>query len=591
MRGRRQRVASLAVAAAAATVLGAPALGTAPAAAAAKKPPRRIEVKIKSQSADAKQVKASYVSLLAPLPAAAGPRPKGCDRIGYLRFRDARGPRKARKADAVFVTMPGIFAGAGSLDIFARNMVRTAHAHGRHVEVWTLDRRSNCLEDHYGVDAGKKRRNYRLAMKYYYHGAAINGRKFAGFRSQQDAQFLKAVGLDQTVRDEYTVIKRGMPRKLRRKKVFCGGHSLGGPLTTAFAGWDFDGKAKTKRDAGYNQCAAFFALDTRLNGSTSGGGSGSGGSGGGDSVGLANFFAAASNGSPYVDAPPFTPETIQAVPLTALAAFIQPRAKSDVINLLPNDSNFQVTLRTLFSRNAQNAITQMPSIRDFRTTNEAALGATFDDNSSPVTILRTSLGTFAGGPVAQKSWPAPYNGEAVSGLIDGKHLMIPIAPHGPLYTWWHYNQFGKPGTPVQKDDSGHRFTSGRSEVTAIHQFARSIFESPADFAEQYFPLRLLADQQDAGNGDRSGSLANYRYNGIPKRAQFYADAQNGIEEGSDPPPLKHKHNMWVKLPGYNHIDVATAALRQRGGRHEIESARLWKFARTIIGPRKHHHRH
>src|SRR5207244_2062237 len=83
-------------------------------------------------------------------------------------------------------------------------------------------------------------------------------------------------------------------------------------------------------------------------------------------------------------------------------------------------------------RDAANAATQMPSIRDFRTTNEVALGATFDDNSSPVTILRTSLGTFAGGPVAQKSWPAQYGQTLPTGLIDGKHLMIPTAPHGPL---------------------------------------------------------------------------------------------------------------------------------------------------------------
>src|SRR5207253_7715380 len=84
-------------------------------------------------------------------------------------------------------------------------------------------------------------------------------------------------------------------------------------------------------------------------------------------------------------------------------------------------------------RDAANAATQMPSIRDFRTTNEVTLGATFDDNSSPVTILRTSLGTFAGGPVAQKSWPAQYGQTLPSGLIDGKHLMIPTAAHGPLY--------------------------------------------------------------------------------------------------------------------------------------------------------------
>jgi hypothetical protein len=44
--------------------------------------------------------------------------------------------------------------------------------------------------------------------------------------------------------------------------------------------------------------------------------------------------------------------------------------------------------------------------------------------------------------------------------------------------------------------------------------------------------------------------------------------------------------MWVKLPGYDHIDVATAALKQNTGKHEAESAGLWKFARKIIGPRK-----
>ena len=571
--------------------LAAAALAAPPADAAAKKPPRRIETKVRSLSADARQVKESYVSLYAPLPASAGPRPKACDRIGYLRFRDARGPRKARKADAVFVTMPGIFAGAGSLDIFARNMVRTAHAHHRHVEVWTLDRRSNCLEDHYGVRQGKRRRNYQLAERYYYHGQAIGGRRFGGFRSEQDAQFLKAVGLDQTVRDEYAVIKRGMPRKLRTKKVFCGGHSLGGPLTTAFAGWDFDGNPKTKRDAGYNQCAAFFALDTRLDGSTGGSG-GSNGGGGHSSVGLANFFAAASNGSPYVDAPPFTPETIQAVPLAALAAFLKPHAESHFVQLLPDDANFKITLRTLFSRNAANFATGMPSIRDFRITNEVALAGTFDDNSSPVTILRTSLGTYKGGAVAQKEFPAPYNGTApgaAGGLIDGKHLMIPTQPKGPLYGWVDYNQMAH--APVQKDDSGHPFTNARQEVTALHQFAREIFEAPADFAEQYFPLRLLADEEDAGNGDRSGSLANYRYNGIPKRRQFYADAQHGIEEGASPPPKgpKKRRNMWIKLPGYNHIDVATAALRQNNGRHERESAGLWKFAKRVLARKHRHH--
>jgi hypothetical protein len=555
----------------------------------AKAPVTRIEIPVRSEAPSRKRVKESYVRLRSPLPADAGPRPAACDWISYLRFRDARGPRKATKADAVFVTMPGIFAGASMLDQFARNVVRVAAAHGRHVEVWTLDRRSNCAEDHTGVDAAARARDYRVALNYYYHGATVNGHKFAGFRSEQDASFLKAVGLGQTVRDEYTVITRGMPAKLRRKKVFCGGHSLGGPLTTAFADWDFDGNPATTADAGYNQCAGFFALDTRLNLATGGGGSG----GGSSSVGVAQGLAAGSAGSPYVNAAPFTPETIQAVMPTAEAAFFEPQAESQVINLLPDDANFKVTFRTLYSRDPVNAATQMPSVRDFRTTNEVALASVFDDNAAPIVILRASLGTFAGGPVAQKSWPAPYGATNLpSGLVDGRNLMIPTAAKGPLYTWWHYDQFGKPGTPVQLDDSGKPFTSAASEISDIHQFARSVFQAPADFVEQYFPTRLLAEQSDAGGGDRSGDLANLRYDGIPKHPSFYADANHGIEDGAAAPPKGPGPSAWLKLPGYDHIDVATAAMRQNNGKPEAESAGLWTFASKVLGPRKHKkHKH
>lgn len=129
----------------------------------------------------------------------------------------------------------------------------------------------------------------------------------------------------------------------------------------------------------------------------------------------------------------------------------------------------------------------MPSWRDFRVTNETALGAIFDDNSSPIVILRTSLGTFTGGPVKEKSWPARYGTTLVPGLIDGMHLMTPSAPHGPLYRWLNYDQVGLPGTPVQLDSQGQLFTTRASEVSDIHQFARSIFDAPADFVEQSSP--------------------------------------------------------------------------------------------------------
>lgn len=551
-------------------------------------PVTRTEVPVNTPAPDSRLVKESYVSLYAPLPASDGPRPAACNWIGYLRFRSAHGPKTAWKADAIFVTMPGIFAGATSDEEFARNVVRSAEQRHKHFEVWMLDRRSNCLEDHWGVEVAARKHDPKLAFDYYYHGADLDGRRFAGFKTAQQAAFLSNVGLEQTARDEYTVITRGVPKRLRKKKVFCGGHSLGGPLTAAFADSSFGPRVS---QAGYNQCAAFFSLDTRLSLSlyqqTNGGGSMS------SSVGVASLAAGASKGSPFVDAPPFTPENIEAVPLTALAAFEQPNQVSQIASWLPDDANFEASYRLLFSQNAVDAATQMPSWRDFRLTNAAALGGIFDNNSSPIVILRAGLGTFDGGPVGEKSFPAPYGTSLPGGLIDGMHLMTPTAPHGPLYTWLPYNRVGLPGAPVQVDGQGQPYTTRADEVTDMHQFARVTSETPADFVEQYFPTRLLSDQTAAGDGDRSGSLEAIRYDGISKRPAYYADAQFGIEQGAAPPPKGPAPNMWVKLTGYHHLDVGTAAWKQNDGKPELESHSLVTFALEVLAKErpKHHRRH
>src|SRR4051794_11933820 len=67
----------------------------------------RVEHTVASISPDARRVKETYVRLYAPLPASAPAHPAACDWIGYLRFRDPRGPKKSPNADAVAVLMPG----------------------------------------------------------------------------------------------------------------------------------------------------------------------------------------------------------------------------------------------------------------------------------------------------------------------------------------------------------------------------------------------------------------------------------------------------------------------------------------------------
>src|SRR4051794_1268638 len=95
--------------------------GPASADATRPKPGKRIERVVHSRAPDRRRVKESLVRVYAPLPKSAGAHPARCDWVSYLRFRDARGPRRPSRADAVLVIIPGFLGGAGSFDQVARN--------------------------------------------------------------------------------------------------------------------------------------------------------------------------------------------------------------------------------------------------------------------------------------------------------------------------------------------------------------------------------------------------------------------------------------------------------------------------------------
>ena len=247
------------------------ALATVAAAAPAAGKIKTTEIPIDSR-ADSADVLESLVRVHDPLPEELD-APRACDHIEYLRFRHADGPKKARKADAVMVIIPGFLGGATNFDQLARNTVEAAAKKGKHVEYWALDRRSNCLEDDRGIRAAARAEDYSVAYDYYWGGEPVNGKTFEGFATETEAGFLSSFGLERTLRDWYTVLRSGIRGQRRReRKVVCGGHSLGGPLTAAFSSWDFDGDPETTKDAGYSQCAGLVGLDTtlELSGSTSG---------------------------------------------------------------------------------------------------------------------------------------------------------------------------------------------------------------------------------------------------------------------------------------------------------------------------------
>ncbi len=544
--------------------------------------PAYIETPVSALAPDSGQVLESYVSLYAPLPAADGPHPAACDRVGYLRFRSAGGPSNPAAADAIYVAQPGIFEGPAAFDQVARHTIEAAAAAGYHVEFWAIDPRPDCLIDNTGVTAAEAAGNPNIALNYYYNGAAVNGQRFQGFVSEQNAAWLSHDGLAQTVTDEYTVISQ-LPPSVRKTKVLCGGHSLGGIVTGAFIDWDFSGSGNPA-GAGYNQCAGYFALDTRFTTSAS-------------KAVLSAFngtvlnaiLSAASGTYPYVSIAPITPETLEALPILGMASYFEPNAKTTLLKTLPNDKKFNSTLDILLARSLSSYLLDSPNPRNFNVTNEGAVGFVLGDVSQPIGILRASIGVPTGGPVVEKSFPVAYGSASMDdGLLGGNDLIAPASssatPSGPLYGWLNYNQVPTPG-PSPADDPGVPYTSAASEVSDITQLSRTLFDSGRPFTENYFPTQLALDIDATANGDRSGSLAGLVYsNGLMMHPAAYIDASEGIAPGLGAPPNGPSPQAHVLAAGYNHLDVLTAATVQNNGLPELSSTTLASWMGQVVGP-------
>jgi len=222
-------------------------------------------------------------AVAAPLPEEWG-APDACDEIRFLRFRPADGstldpadPERVnpQTTDAMLVMLPGILEGANGFEYLGRQMVYMAREQdGLDLEIWAVERRPNRLEDLSAanylegeLDAGRITaiEAARMAMGYYYLGEEVNGRVFQGWLKDPDVPFLAEFGLALATEDVFKVIETMVPDPaVRKEKVFVGGHSLGGIMTSMFAGWDRDGDPSTLEDAGFNNCAGLFGFDTTV---------------------------------------------------------------------------------------------------------------------------------------------------------------------------------------------------------------------------------------------------------------------------------------------------------------------------------------
>jgi hypothetical protein len=517
----------------------------------------------------------SLVRVKVPLPAWAGARPAACDWLSYLRYRAAAGPDASAEADRILVAQPGILEGAGAFDSVARNTVARAAEQGSHIEFWALDRRSNCLEDRTGIASGDQH----TAVDYYYRGKQVEGRTFDGYVTNDRLGWMAKLGIEQTVRDQYDLLTAELPDQgLRKSKVLCGGHSLGGVITGYFAAADFDGDRTTTADAGFNQCAGYFALDTTVSTSLADL-SGSipddtnlpdiGLGHGAVQAGLDSGVLPRSLSAPVL----LNPETMTVLAIAGLGALRDPGGEADLPRYLPSNVNIEATNRFLFSKDTATFLTGSPTLKDFRLTNAAMLGALMDDNSVPLAFLQSSVGFFDGGPVVDKNFPAANGSDQQAGLFGTDYKAIPGRPNGPLYTWRNYDRVGDPDDPGHRSADGTPFTTAAKEVTDIQELARSMAEQPLDFTEQYFPTKLVTDIQLATSPQVKRLVVHPE--GLTANPTLTVLAGDGLLAGRVPADLDP-----VIAEGYQHLDVLTAAPVQNNGLPEPVSTNLARFARS-----------
>ena len=197
-----------------------------------------------------------------PAPVANGTPPEEANYVTYLRCRPAEDTGAISDAEAIIVLIPGGQAGQSYMEILCKQAVYMALTQrDKHIEMLVMDRRPNNVEDLTGMNAAMAAHDTQVAIDYYYHGAEIDGHKFAGF--EPDMPYLSEFGLELVMKDVNTLITTTVPDpEMRRQKLFLGGHSMGGPYTALFTGWDFDGNPETTEDAGYMNVAGLVGLDT-----------------------------------------------------------------------------------------------------------------------------------------------------------------------------------------------------------------------------------------------------------------------------------------------------------------------------------------
>ena len=157
--------------------------------------------------------------------------PAKYDQVGVIKV----GPSSAKN---VLVLEPGTSAGAAYFVPLAQWIV----AKTKGWQVWSVERRENLLEDQSVINLYKEGKATSKELFDYYLGYLKDPSITDHFKliPNSTVDFAKQWGMNVAVQDLRIVIKAA---KKVGGKVVLGGHSLGGAVVTAYAAWNFKGRA------------------------------------------------------------------------------------------------------------------------------------------------------------------------------------------------------------------------------------------------------------------------------------------------------------------------------------------------------------
>jgi pimeloyl-ACP methyl ester carboxylesterase len=283
------------------------------------------------------------------------------------------------------------------------------------VQIWGIDRRSQCLEDTSAFNSS----NPNDALGYYLLGTSYNGNKFAAPATDgtnPGAEAARSWGLTVTLEDIRAVVLAAKGTSRTKRNVVLGGHSLGGSLTDLYASWDFNGTP------GYSDVKGLVLID--------GGARGTFGNAP-DATTVNNQIAALSTGSPFsllIDGLSPSLGYYQGVFPELAAKFATATTGIKNGNLLPKANSAM-----------QSLIASFPAFKSFTSTdllnNEAQLGYAFDRDTSPqgVKLLQFNMGSL-------KSKPSNGGARAWQdgGLTDLKDVKTLFGTEPGNFVEWYF---------------------------------------------------------------------------------------------------------------------------------------------------------